>query len=723
MRYIKDRILYYILIFINMTVFAVVIEKAYFISDFHFPTAVLYSLLPVLLIIGLFGMLKEEDHRIPYMILAIIAIIPIVFLVKDLNYDVLDKSIGEINSALTFDGPLDFEMFIPLLKILIMGGSLLLSVTVSIFPFNLIIVDTGIIFFLWAVDYYNQAEEHIRMFLPVWVFSVLLYRSSMHDAEARNLRVNKRVRFLQVAAMSIVVILTMSFVDLEKKGVYADRIWSYVNDILVPTLYIDGSVIDDPYTLASSGYNDAESQLGGNVNINNNIVLNARGDEAIYLRGSVKTSYTGYSWTKDYIGYEAGGRIENDRINILNQITAGSNKAVKSLEILPAMDMTSTLFNNIYSREVYFSNNLSRVFFNRDYQVFTSNRTTSEDYYVNYYDEATVRTFLMTRAFRNPTRSRNFKYLTVPDSVPGRVEELVESLVDFDDSNIEKARKLTDYLKTNYEYSLRPGSTPRNRDFIDYFLFTSETGYCVHFGTALTIMLRIAGVPSRYVEGFKMSEERNEAGEFIIRNSDAHAWTEVLVDEENDLWITFDATGTPREQENPEIVPGTPGPADPGEVTPGTNIPVPTLPGGDNEPEDPDVPIGSESPEDQVNYGLYLLILAGGVLFLMLLVKRIRLEVAYHSKSLRKFHGIVVGALDDAYEYRKKGETDLEFAARIHDRDIRETFLRLTHEAYKEVYGGEAGTFPKRRQFYDTIYKRVRRLRGLPYYILKRYLL
>lgn len=722
MRYIKDRILYYILIFINMTVFAVVMEKAYYISDFHFPTVVLYSLLPVLLIIGLFGMLKEEDHRLPYMVLAVLAIIPIVYLVKDLDYEVLDKSIGEINSALTFDGPLDFEMFIPLLKILIMGGSLLLSITVSIFPFNLIIVDTGIIFFLWAVDYYNQAEEHIRMFLPVWVFSVLLYRSSIHDAETRNLRVNKRLRFLQVAAMSIVVILAMSFIDLEKKGVYADRIWSYVNDILVPTLYIDGSVIDDPYTLASSGYNDAESQLGGNVSINNNVVLNARGDEAIYLRGSVKTSYTGYSWSKDYIGYEAGGRIQNERINVLNQITAGSNKAVKSLEILPAQDMTSTLFNNIYSREVYFSNNLSRVFFNRDYQVFTSNRTTSEDYYVNYYDEATVRTYLMTRAFQNPTRGRNLKYLTVPDSVPERVEELVESLVDSNDSNIEKARKLTDYLKTTYEYTLRPGSTPRNRDFIDYFLFTNRTGYCVHFGTALTIMLRIAGVPSRYVEGFKMSEERNDAGEFIIRNSDAHAWTEVLVDEDNDLWVTFDATGTPREQENPEIVPGAPGPVDPGEVTPGTNVPVPTLPGGENEPEDPDVPIGSETPVDEVNYGLYLLTLAGGILFLMLLVKRIRLEIAFHSKSLRNFHGIVVGALDDAYEYRKKGETDLEFAARIHDRDIRETFLRLTHEAYREVYGGAAGNFPKRRQFYDTIYKRVRRLRGLPYYILKRYL-
>lgn len=722
MKYIKDRILYYLLIFINMVVFAVVMEKAYFISDFHFPTVVLYSLLPVLLIIGLFGILKEEDHRLPYMVLAILAIIPIIYLVKDLDYEVLDKSIGEINSALTFDGPLDFEMFVPLLKILIMGGSLLLSVTVSIFPFNLIIVDTGIIFFLWAVDYYNQAEEHIRMFLPVWVFSVLLYRSSMHDAETRNLRVNKRMRFLQVAVMSLMVILTMSFVDLEKKGVYADRIWSYVNDILVPTLYIDGSVIDDPYTLASSGYNDSESQLGGNVSINNTVVLNARGDEAIYLRGSVKTSYTGYSWTKDYIGYEAGGRIENERINVLNLITAGSNKAVKSLELLPVSDMTSTLFNNIYSREVYFSNNLSRVFFNRDYQVFTSNRTTSEDYYVNYYDEATVRTYLMTRAFRNPTRNRNFKYLTIPDTVPRRVQDLVDSLVDFDDSNIEKARKLTDYLKTNFEYSLRPGPTPRSRDFIDYFLYSSKIGYCVHFGTALTIMLRLAGVPSRYVEGFKMSEEKNAEGEFVIRNSDAHAWTEVLVDEENDLWITFDATGTPREQENPDIVPGTPGPTDPGEVTPGTNVPVPTLPGGDNEPEDPESPTGNGSQADSVSYGRYALILALAILFLMLLVKRIRLEIAFHSKSLRSFHGIVVGALDDAYEYRKKGETDLEFASRIHDRNIRETFLKLTNETYREVYGGGKGEFPKRRQFYDTIYRRVRRLRGLPYYVLKRYL-
>jgi len=88
-----------------------------------------------------------------------------------------------------------------------------------------------------------------------------------------------------------------------------------------------------------------------------------------------------------------------------------------------------------------------------------------------------------------------------------------------------------------FVYTLRPGVL--SGDVVDQFLFASRRGYCEHYATAMAFLLRAAGIPARVVVGYQ-GGELNPLGEyFIVRQSDAHAWTEVWLE---GRWVRVDPT-------------------------------------------------------------------------------------------------------------------------------------------------------------------------------------
>ena len=93
------------------------------------------------------------------------------------------------------------------------------------------------------------------------------------------------------------------------------------------------------------------------------------------------------------------------------------------------------------------------------------------------------------------------------------------------------------YLKTNYRYTLSP---PRvGKDSVDDFFFDNKQGYCVHFSSSFTFIMRAAGIPSRVVTGY-VANELSEMGDYFrVRQADAHAWSEVWLD---DAWVRYDPT-------------------------------------------------------------------------------------------------------------------------------------------------------------------------------------
>jgi hypothetical protein len=97
-------------------------------------------------------------------------------------------------------------------------------------------------------------------------------------------------------------------------------------------------------------------------------------------------------------------------------------------------------------------------------------------------------------------------------------------------------------LQDENAYARLPGMTPARADFVEYFLLENHQGYCIHFASALTTMLRSAGIPARYVEGYvvRPDDAHDAQGWVSLPDRRAHAWTEVYVDKVG--WIPVEAT-------------------------------------------------------------------------------------------------------------------------------------------------------------------------------------
>ncbi len=77
-------------------------------------------------------------------------------------------------------------------------------------------------------------------------------------------------------------------------------------------------------------------------------------------------------------------------------------------------------------------------------------------------------------------------------------------------------------------YTLSPGALPAD-GALDYFLFQSRRGFCEHYAAAFSTLLRAAGLPARIVVGYQGGEYNSWNGQYAVRQSDAHAWSEVWV--------------------------------------------------------------------------------------------------------------------------------------------------------------------------------------------------
>ena len=105
-----------------------------------------------------------------------------------------------------------------------------------------------------------------------------------------------------------------------------------------------------------------------------------------------------------------------------------------------------------------------------------------------------------------------------------------------DDAIIRAALNL--FNREGFEYTLEPPLL--GRDGIDDFLFVTRKGFCEHYASSFVYLMRAAGIPARVVTGYQGGEPNLLGGYSIIRQSDAHAWTEVWI--KNRGWLRMDPT-------------------------------------------------------------------------------------------------------------------------------------------------------------------------------------
>jgi protein-glutamine gamma-glutamyltransferase len=127
----------------------------------------------------------------------------------------------------------------------------------------------------------------------------------------------------------------------------------------------------------------------------------------------------------------------------------------------------------------------------------------------------------------------------LPPLLDPRIPEYARQLTREAKTPFDKAVAIETSLRTQYGYTLNLTGKP-GEDALAHFLFVSRAGHCEYFATAMAVLLRTLGIPTREVNGFLPGEYNDLGGDYIVRASDAHSWVEVYFPENG--WLTFDPT-------------------------------------------------------------------------------------------------------------------------------------------------------------------------------------
>ena len=130
-------------------------------------------------------------------------------------------------------------------------------------------------------------------------------------------------------------------------------------------------------------------------------------------------------------------------------------------------------------------------------------------------------------------------YLVLPPRSNLRTRELVGTW-QFEGTKGEAmvARALRYFRSEEFFYTFEPPLLDNNP--VDEFLFITKRGFCEHYASAFTVMMRMAGIPARVVTGYQGGEINPVDGFFIVRQADAHAWSEVWLKDRG--WVRVDPT-------------------------------------------------------------------------------------------------------------------------------------------------------------------------------------
>jgi hypothetical protein len=139
------------------------------------------------------------------------------------------------------------------------------------------------------------------------------------------------------------------------------------------------------------------------------------------------------------------------------------------------------------------------------------------------------------------------RYLQVPPSVSQRVTELAQEITAPYNNPYDKANAIESYLR-NYPYSTDIAAPPQGMDAVEYFLFDIKQGYCDYYASAMAVMLRTVGIPSRLAAGYAPGEPVTGddkpvyTDRYRVLERDAHAWVEVFFPTYG--WIQFEPTAS-----------------------------------------------------------------------------------------------------------------------------------------------------------------------------------
>lgn len=425
-------------------------------------------------------------------------------------------------------------------------------------------------------------------------------------------------------------------------------------------------------TISKTGYSLEDDRLGGDFIPEEEVVLHATTKEPRYYKIEVKDSYISKGWSIS--PDETEQQVAKDKGN-------HEKVAIQLVSDLPYLPYVYGMESIQEGKALIYQNE-------RREQMYSSNQSIKK-YTLNVVDftfnEENLRQVKQQSYYRD--RLELEKYLTLPAHLPPRIQQLAEEVTGQEESVYGKVKAIEQYLSSGpfiYSHEL-VGIPLEDQDYVDQFLFETQRGYCDNFSTAMAVMLRTLGIPTKWAKGFASGAEiQAENGQMVyeVKQSDAHSWVEVYFPGEG--WVPFEPT--------------------PGFTSPVTDVeqvaPVPP-----EEPEEkPEQPKEERLPEPvqpkNNSHLLWPFLLSSGVgVTLLFLFYQYR-----QRNTLKGMHSHLLRLLKKRGWERQLGETERQFAKRVNQEANFPTFQQWVEARYQSKY---RNTENSNNQQFKSFYRKI----------------
>lgn len=358
----------------------------------------------------------------------------------------------------------------------------------------------------------------------------------------------------------------------------------------------------------ATGFSENDNYLGGPLSQSTIIVFEAVQSSAHYWKIESKEYYTGKGWETDAYTDDpltSPLTLESDYPEYASEQTISFTYSKDNIVFIPIPYGTvkiTTSEDYPYLSQTYYSTESMRI------RTPAMSQNAMKAITITYETPVYNETQLM-----NTTASGNTfggVYTQLPSSLPQRVIDLAQEITKDAATDYEKAKAIEKYLSTSSQlrYTLSNAErVPGNMDYVDFFLFDSQKGYCEHYASAMVVLLRALGIETRWAKGYspgeQISEDSNGLKTYRVTEADAHTWPEVYFAGVG--WVPFEPTpsfGLTSEAPVPTpVVPVTP--VDPTQpLTPADPV-DPATPADPAEPTDPAEPANPTNPTNPVDAG------------------------------------------------------------------------------------------------------------------------
>lgn len=399
---------------------------------------------------------------------------------------------------------------------------------------SVVITSAGIIMLLFAHAFRDKKRAGAEKLLLILIVPVFLFTFVMalinpkegyaQDMVAKSLLTKAREMTLSISPDSDNFVL-----DIIDRALYG-----YVEDLPIDT--ISSSQLTALYA------SNKNLSAVGPFNPSDGKVMRVYKSKNYSYEGDSRSVYTG-----NYL-YLKVESLDTYKNNILSRANNRIKPYEDGIEITPESAQYSVLITPLIYSDVDITPYYTDYYEMRDTGVANTNLyniTTNGDYYYAssplpkksgyIYSEEYLKKYVYDTCLEVPERTRDA--ITMTGKLPDWYIDCLYGNSTMSDSD--KVRAVTSFVSSLHPYDADTEYPPEGADFVPWFIGEAESGICVHYATTSVLLLRMIGIPARYVCGYVDNRSYLNA-ESVIYSEQAHAWFEFFVPEYG--WIMGDAT-------------------------------------------------------------------------------------------------------------------------------------------------------------------------------------